>query len=110
MDGAEVGDLGDPQELLRRALPQLGEHGGHGDVDPDVDLAELLLDLRARRPRAASASATSAGATQARRPGLAHLGGGGLEPDAAAGDQADVVAAGGELAHAGAADAGGALR
>ena len=40
----EVGHLGDPLELLGLDVDEPGEHRGEGDVDPDVDLAQLLLD------------------------------------------------------------------
>ena len=43
---AEVGHLGDPLELLGLDVDEPGEHRREGDVHPDVDLPELLLDLR----------------------------------------------------------------
>lgn len=48
VDRAEVGDLCHPFELIGRNILHPGEHRGHGVVDPDVDRAELLFDLRGR--------------------------------------------------------------
>ena len=44
----EVGHLGDPPELLGRGLFERGEHRREGHVDPYVDRAEGVLDLRRR--------------------------------------------------------------
>jgi hypothetical protein len=46
---AEVGNLGDPPELLGGGLRERGEDRGERHVDPHVDRAERLLDLLSGR-------------------------------------------------------------
>src|SRR5699024_4453426 len=36
----EIVHFGDPLELLRADLAELGEHGGEGDIDPHIDRTE----------------------------------------------------------------------
>ena len=46
---AEVADLGDPPELLRRDLVERREDRRERHVDPDVDGPESALDFLCRR-------------------------------------------------------------
>jgi len=49
VDGAEVGDFGDPADLGGGEFGDRGEHRHHGVVHPHVDRPELALDGRGRR-------------------------------------------------------------
>jgi hypothetical protein len=106
VDEAEIGHPGDPLELLGLDVDEAREHRGEGDVDPDVDLAQLLLDPAGHLVEGCRVR----GVDGVRRDGAAvglGLAPGALEPALAAGQQRDGVATGGEQLRRRAADAAG---
>ena len=102
---AEVGDFGHAPHLVRAQLADGREDGQHRVVDPDVDRAQLRLDggrgcvdrLRVRDVEREDERTATEPVDLAPR---------GLEPVSPPREQAEGGAAAGELARAGAADAG----
>jgi len=101
----QIGDLGDPPELVRAHLPHRREHRGHGVVHPHVDGSERLLDLRRRREQLVGVGNVGRGA-EGRGAQFLDLAPHVLEGLRVAGDQAELGAGAGEPVRGGAADAG----
>ena len=94
---AEIGDPGGALVLVRLDVVEEREHGGHRVVDPDVDRTQALLDRRRGGLHLVELGHVGrVGVGRAAE--LGDLLGGGVQPGAAARDQAHRGAVAGELA------------
>ena len=105
VDVAEVGDLGRASDLRGVGIPDGREDGCHRIVDPDVDGAELPLDLVRRGVYLSRIGDVHTDRQGSATAGTANIGNGGLQTRSGTSDQGDVVAALRECDGRGSADA-----